>query len=231
MERVSEEYWKPSVTADIVAVDIHYAKYRSDGAFVNLVLIKRNEGSEAYPGQWALPGGFLEKGESLPECCIREFKEETGLDAGMLAPIGVFSRPERDPRGQVISNAYLTVLMSTDEQPLQIHAGDDAKEIGIFKVKGAFSQKDGTLSVRLHCAKNKTTIEFTASFSRDRLGLVSTKIAYKSLEKLAFDHAEILARAILKNPDLVIQSRQHTIEQAEETETKGKDKVSIEGEI
>ena len=211
------EYWKPSVTADIVAVDIHQAKFRDDGVFVNLILIKRDEKSDAYPGCWALPGGFLEKGEGLPECAVRELKEETGLDAKMLAPIGVFSDPNRDPRGQVISNAYITVLMSTDESPLPICAGDDAKEIERFRLKGDFSSADGSLAVNLYSPKTKEKIEFVAKFSRGDFGLISTAIEYKSDTKLAFDHAEILARAILRSPDLVVSSSEKKIGEEEES--------------
>ena len=67
----------------------------------------------------------------------------------MLAPVGTFSRVGRDPRGRVISNAYLTVMMSREEDPLPIKAGDDAKDIGLFRLKGSFSEVDGSLSVRL----------------------------------------------------------------------------------
>ena len=207
MAEETKEYWKPSVTADIVVVDSHFAKFREDGTFINLVLIKRSDKSEAFPNCWALPGGFLDKGESLEDCAVRELKEETGLEAKMLAPIGVFSNPNRDPRSQVISNAFMTMMMSTDLQPLPIRAGDDAKEIGLFRLKGNFSETDGTLSVSLYCHQKEKTIEFNARFSRDNLGLVSTAIETTSKEKLAFDHAEIIARAILRVPDLVIKTR------------------------
>ena len=202
-----EEHWKPSVTADIVVVDSHLAKFREDGTFINLVLIKRSDKSEAFPNCWALPGGFLDKGESLEECAVRELKEETGLEAKMIAPVGVFSKPDRDPRSQVISNAFMTIMMSTDEQPLPVKAGDDAKEIGLFRLKGNFSETDGTLSVSLYCHQKGKTIEFKARFSRDSLGIVSTEIETTSKEKLAFDHAEIIARTILRVPDLVIPTR------------------------
>ena len=207
MAEQEKEYWKPSVTADIVVVDSHLAKYREDGTFINILLIRRSETTDAYPNCWALPGGFLDKGESIEDCAVRELMEETGIDAKMLASVGVFSKPDRDPRSQVISHAFLTMVMSTDEQPLVYKAGDDAREAGLFRLKGKFSEVDGALSVSLYCPKYEKSIEFKAVFSRDKYGLVDTAITYSSKERLAFDHAEIIARTILRVPDLVIPTR------------------------
>lgn len=213
MNEQKKEYWKPSVTADIVVVDIHQAKYRADGAFVNLLLIKRSDKSEAYPNCWALPGGFLDKGESLEQCAVRELKEETGIVAENLMPMGVYSRPDRDPRSQVISNAFMTVIPSSDEIPLQYKSGDDAKDCGLFRIKGKFSRDDGSLEVSLRCPANSEEIEFRARFSKGYLGLLKTEITYTSKSVLAFDHAEILARAILRVPDIILPSPEKSIEE------------------
>lgn len=220
MNEKKQEYWKPSVTADIVVVDIHQAKYRADGAFVNLLLIKRSDKSEAFPNCWALPGGFLDKGESIDQCAARELKEETGLEAENLMPVGVYSNPLRDPRGQVISHAFMSVFPSTDENPLPVKAGDDAKDFGLFHLKGKFSREDGTLDVRLRCPENDKVIEFKATFSQGALGLLQTKIEYKSDDKLAFDHAEIIARAILRTPDLVMPTSTKPMQSEEKPEEK-----------
>ena len=206
-EEAKKEYWKPSVTADVVVVDSRLAKHRDDGTFINILLIKRASNSDAYPDCWALPGGFLEEKESLAECAVRELKEETGLLAKMLVPVGTFSRVDRDPRCRVISSAFMTVMMSTDEEPLPIKAGDDAKDIGLFRLKGNFSEVDGSLNVRLWCASKKIGIEFNAKFSRDRLGIIATEIKFGSATKIAFDHAEIIARTILRVPDLVLATK------------------------
>lgn len=206
-EEAKKEYWKPSVTADVVVVDSRLAKHRDDGTFINILLIKRASNSDAYPDRWALPGGFLEEKESLEECAVRELKEETGLLAKMLVPVGTFSRVDRDPRGRVLSSAYMTVMISTDEEPLPIKAGDDAKDIGLFRLKGNFSEVDGSLNVSLWCAPKKIGIEFNAKFSRDRLGLIDTEIKFGTATKIAFDHAEIIARTILRVPDLVLATK------------------------
>lgn len=205
----TKDYWKPSVTADIVVINSHLAKYRNDGTFINLLLIKRSETSDAYPNCWALPGGFLDKGETIEQCAVRELKEETGLDARMMLPMGVFSKPDRDPRGQVISNAFLSIFLSTDEQPLPIKAGDDAKDIALFRLKGSFDKGDGSLSVNLKSPANWIVIAFKAKFARGPLGVLNTEVVYDEVAgnaRLAFDHAEILARTILATPDLVLPS-------------------------
>jgi 8-oxo-dGTP diphosphatase len=70
-----------------------------------ILLIRR--GSDPYEGQWALPGGFVEVGETLEAAAAREAEEETGLEVEIVRLIGVYSDPDRDPRGHNVSVAYL----------------------------------------------------------------------------------------------------------------------------
>lgn len=84
-----------------------------------LLLIKRK--SPPFEGKYALPGGFVEYGETTEVAAARELLEETGLIAEDMQLIGVYSRPDRDPRGHVICIAYLASVNSTDTK-----AGDDA---------------------------------------------------------------------------------------------------------
>ncbi len=77
-----------------------------------------------FQGQYALPGGFVDVGETVEAACRRELKEETGLEAGPLTLIGVYSDPNRDPRGHTCSVAFLTHAGSA--QPT---AGDDAAAV------------------------------------------------------------------------------------------------------
>lgn len=123
----------------------------------------------------------------------------------------------------------MTVMMSTDEEPLPIKAGDDAKDIGLFKLKGNFSEVDGSLNVSLWCASKKIGIEFNAKFSRDRLGLINTEIKFGTATKIAFDHAEIIARTILRVPDLVLETKTKPImEDGEDKKEKESPTLSLQ---
>lgn len=78
---------------------------------------------------WALPGGFLELDESLQESALRELHEETGISNVHLTQIGAYGKPDRDPRGRVITIAYMGIVKS---EQLQAVAGSDAAEVACF---------------------------------------------------------------------------------------------------
>ena len=86
-----------------------------------VVLIRRNR--EPFKGGYALPGGFVEIGETVEDACRREVKEETNLELHELRLVGVYSDPGRDPRGHVVSIAFTA---RADVAPLK--AGDDASQ-------------------------------------------------------------------------------------------------------
>lgn len=102
-----------SYTADVVAVT-------DDG---HVLLIER--GWPPYEGQWALPGGHVDPGETGRAAAARELAEETGVHVPPveLRDIGVFDRPDRDPRGRYVTAAYLARVPA--DTP--ITAGDDAR--------------------------------------------------------------------------------------------------------
>lgn len=70
-----------------------------------LLLIKR--GHPPFKGRYALPGGFVEVGETVEEAALRELKEETGIEGRIAGLVGVYSDPKRDPRGHTVSCAFL----------------------------------------------------------------------------------------------------------------------------
>jgi ADP-ribose pyrophosphatase YjhB (NUDIX family) len=90
-----------------------------------IVLIKRRNPPEG----WALPGGFVEYGESIESAALREAKEETGLNVELVRQFHTYSDPERDPRHHTISTVFLARASGRPR------AGDDAKEVGIFTEK------------------------------------------------------------------------------------------------
>ena len=90
-----------------------------------VVLVRR--GSEPYEGQWALPGGFVEVGETVSQAVVREAAEETGLAVEVSSLVGVYSEPDRDPRGHNVSVAFLARVLSG-----QMRAASDADEVDVL---------------------------------------------------------------------------------------------------
>lgn len=87
-----------------------------------IILIERKN----YPFGWALPGGFVDYGETLEDAAIREAKEETGLDVQLIQQYHTYSNPDRDPRHHSISTVFIANAIGTPS------AADDAANIGIF---------------------------------------------------------------------------------------------------
>lgn len=103
-------YRNPTPCVDIIIPNAHG----------QIALIKRKNP----PHGWALPGGFVDEGESVEQAAIREAKEELGLDIVLEHLLGVYSDPARDPRQHNMSVVFVASLVDTQ----RLRAGDDAAE-------------------------------------------------------------------------------------------------------
>jgi len=110
-------------------------KYRNprltvDGILINndkILLIKRR--NDPFKDMWALPGGFVDYGETTEDAIKREMQEETGLICDIADLFGVYSDPNRDPRGHTVSIIY--DLIKKDGT---LQSGDDASEVNFFQL-------------------------------------------------------------------------------------------------
>lgn len=110
--REIERYRNPLPTVDIIIETER-----------GIVLIKRKNP----PYGWALPGGFVDYGETLEDAAVREAREETSLDVELISQLGAYSEPSRDPRHHTISVVFRARAVSGT-----LHASDDAVETGVF---------------------------------------------------------------------------------------------------
>ena len=105
----------PLLTADVI-IEL------KDRADVPIVLIRRKHP----PHGWALPGGFVDVGESLEHAAVREAEEETALRVTLKVLLGCYSDPSRDPRGHMASAVYVA---EAEGEP---RAQDDAAGVAVF---------------------------------------------------------------------------------------------------
>ena len=117
-------------------------KLTVDGAIIKgdkILLINRK--NEPFKGKWALPGGFVEYNEKVERAVIREVFEETGLKTDIIELVGIYSDPNRDPRGHTITMVFLLKVINN-----KINSGDDADAAKFFNLNNlpelAFDHKN-----------------------------------------------------------------------------------------
>lgn len=100
-------------------------QYFDGKKFQGIVLVERKN----IPLGWAIPGGFVEYGESCEQAAVREAKEETGLNIELIKQLGTYSNPKRDSRIHSISTVFLCKASG------EIKQGSDAKKAKVFSIK------------------------------------------------------------------------------------------------
>ena len=205
---------RPSVAADMAVFSImgtempgeEEENYRKDPEKrLKLLLIRR--GSFPYKNYWALPGGFCRPGERVEETARRELREETKVGEAYLEPFDIFSDPDRDPRGWIISHAFLALI---DGERYQVRGGSDAWEARWFGI--SFEKKQVRKEVQEASAEVENVYELQLvdegevplklkAVIRERKCFrdYHETVAYETIESdgLAFDHAHIILCAYL----------------------------------
>ena len=92
------KYKNPALTVDTLILEDN-----------KIILIKRL--NNPFKDYWAIPWGFVEYGEKVEDAAVREAKEETGLDIELTKLVGVYSDPDRDPRGHTVTIAFLSKII------------------------------------------------------------------------------------------------------------------------
>lgn len=96
-----------------------------------VLLVKRK--FEPFAGLWALPGGFVNYNEKCEEAIKREVLEETGLLPEIVGVFGVYSDPQRDPRGHVVSIVFEGLLENFSEK--EVKKGEEVLEVKLFSLE------------------------------------------------------------------------------------------------
>lgn len=186
----ADRYARPSLAADIVTFMIRSEEsdnYKRDRENKLSVLLVRR-GEHPFKDHWALPGGFLHPNETIEDCAIREVTEETSVTPVSLMPIGVFSEPNRDPRGWIVSHVFASII---SEESVKQVGGDDASDAQWFDVW--FEQgEDG--NYHLDLCRDDVRLNALLTEEATRFGKTSFRILDSGT--LAFDHARMIATAL-----------------------------------
>lgn len=186
-----DNYDRPSVTVDVTVFTIlsdESENYKRDSnQKLSLLLIKRGE--HPFKDKWAIPGGFLRKDETIEQCAMREITEETNITPSAIMPVGVFSKTDRDPRGRIISNAFVSVV---SEETLKAVGGADAVDAQWFDFD--FLYKSDFLY--LDMKSSDTEIHAVLREKSVRFGIPEFEVIDSG--GLPFDHAEIIACSLSK---------------------------------
>lgn len=184
MVKSYDEYERPSLATDIAAFGIssEESENKRMGKVKKLKLLLIKRGEEPFTGKFALPGGFLRKGETIEETAVRELLEETGVTETTMIHSGIYSNPGRDPRGWIVSAAFLALLNT-----VSLKTADNSDAIQAEWFDFTYRSHDGTERITLSCE-----------------GTVLTIIAVNGSvteSDLAFDHGQIVLEAFRRLRD------------------------------
>ena len=174
-----EKYDRPSYTADNLL-------FADCGDGLAVLMVRR--GGHPYIGQWALPGGFVEAGESAEDASLRELSEETGISVATEQLITV-STPGRDPRGWTVTTCFMGLL----PEPVSPKAGDDAADARWFNID--YIASGDVYKLKLRSGDETVTAELKLVRGRDgKIDINRSTVLVR--DGIAFDHAKIILYAV-----------------------------------
>lgn len=211
---------RPSLTVDMLLLtvdELQSANIRKlPEKSLKILLIKRNE--HPFIGKWALPGGFVRMNENLDEAAYRELCEETGVEDVYLEQLQTFSDVNRDPRGRIISTAYMSLV---DMNQVKTQAGSDASDAKWFDIDYRIIEEANENKNGIYREREIVEILFRAgdielSTRVEVIKKVSGKhVSYKRKHiyshNLSFDHGLIIHTGLsnlisrVKDSDIVFQ--------------------------
>lgn len=196
---------QPSLTVDMLLLTIDSKKVQNVRKLptksLRVLLIKRNE--HPYIGQWALPGGFVRIDENIEEAAYRELEEETAIKNVYLKQLGTYGDVNRDPRGRIVSIAYMSL---TNINEVKMKAGTDAADVKWFEVNYDIEKEERVKTENGFVENKYTTLKLinqevilnaVIKTSRNVVGKhVSYSSSIESNDALSFDHAKIIQQGI-----------------------------------
>lgn len=199
-----DEFDRPSIATDIVVFGIE--KEEKDDSrqrpHQKLQVLLINRANHPYKGKWALAGGFCRKNEEVYETARRELYEETNIKDAYLNVCNIYGDIGRDPRGWIISNAFIALVDSTK---CHLRADTDAWDAKWFDLdirKEIIFQKceeeSITIKTRYHlCFQHEGIILTSQIIENKKFKNCHEKINYEITENqgIAFDHAKIILDA------------------------------------
>lgn len=199
------QYERPSLAADIAL----FALSRNDADIKNIgiegiqiLLIKR--ANYPYKDKWALPGGFCIPSETIQETARRELTEETGVDNTYLQFFRTYSEQDRDPRGWIISNTFLSMV---DKNTCHLRADTDAWDAAWFTIQNYHTiecmtsptTKEITHIFQLYNPESKEVLNTSYIEEIEAIQPIGNCFKYHPVDlrsDLAFDHGRIIGEAI-----------------------------------
>jgi 8-oxo-dGTP diphosphatase len=131
---VTEDFPRPFTTVDVAIFGVRDEQ-------LQVLLVQRPEaGDEPFPGQWALPGGYVDiaRDDSLLDCARRKLQEKTGVASPYLEQLGSWGGATRDPRGWSATHVYFALLPSAD---LVLEKGANAADVAWFEAEAALKKR------------------------------------------------------------------------------------------